>query len=402
MQNLEEKDFWDIIKKQKIKPVFQPIVSLKNGKVIAYEALSRVTGEYKDIPIGEMFDMATRLGCLWKLEKVCRWLAMKKASEKPRSAQLFLNVDGQVLLDTEFVKGFTKENLERNGLKTSDIVFEITERSDVENRDLLLKLIKHYEMQGFAVAIDDIGSGYSGLNRLNYLDPQYVKVDYELVHDIHKSKSQRSIVGLMVSYCKEMNHVLIAEGIESKEELECLIQLGVDCGQGFYLAKPKEDFEGISEGIKKTIRHLQQQAEKKKGGDKRRIAAISKIGMVLYPECTVTRAYHLFLMDKKLKEIAVVDRKSRLYGILIRDKFVSYCKAQGLDEETEDTKLEDVVSGNALFCVAAKETMKRAARQAMSRPEEECYDAFAIVDEGRYFGIVSVRDLMRELAQREE
>ena len=174
MQNLKEKDLWEIIEKQKIKPLFQPIVSLQNGKIIAYEALSRVTGEYKDVSISEMFDMATRLGSLWNLEKVCRSLAMKKASEKPKNAKLFLNVDGHIILDADFVKGFTKENLERNGLKTNDIVFEITERSDVENKDLLLKLIKHYESQGFAIAIDDIGSGYSGLNRLNYLNTLFL------------------------------------------------------------------------------------------------------------------------------------------------------------------------------------------------------------------------------------
>lgn len=399
MHQLTEKDFFEIIEKQKIKPLFQPIVSFKKGKIIAYEALSRCTDEYKDVSIGEVFDMATRLRCLWKLEKVCRGQAMKRASEKPQNTKLFLNVDGHIILDSEFVKGFTKENLEQNGLKASEIVFEITERSDVENRDLLIQLIRHYESQGFAIAIDDIGSGYSGLNRLNYLNPQYVKVDYELVHNIHKSKSQRSIVGLMVNYCKEMNHVLIAEGIESNEELECLLQLGVECGQGFFLAKPKENFEGISEEAKKAIRRLREQEEKNRGKDKKRIDSISRVGMVLYPECTLKRAYNLFMMDSKLKEIAVVDRKSHLHGVLIRDKFVNYWREQELCKEDSDARLADIVVKKNLFCVAAKENMKRAARQAMSRPEEDCYDAFAIVNEGRYCGIVSVRDLTRSLAE---
>ena len=251
MQNLTEKEFLEIIRKQRIKPVYQPIISFRKGKIIAYEALSRVTDEYKDVAIDELFQMAHQLGCLWELEKICRSMAMKNAHGKPKNAKLFLNVDGQVILDKEFVKGFTKEKLVQNGIKTSDIVFEITERSDVENRDMLRNLVKHYESQGFAIAIDDIGSGYSGLNRMNYLNPQYIKVDYELVHNIHKSKSQRSIVGLLANHCKEMKYVLIAEGIENKEELECLIQLGVDCGQGYYLAKPKNEFGDISEERKK-------------------------------------------------------------------------------------------------------------------------------------------------------
>lgn len=401
MQNLTEKEFLEIIRKQRIKPVYQPIISFRKGKIIAYEALSRVTDEYKDVAIDELFQMAHQLGCLWELEKICRSMAMKNAHGKPKNAKLFLNVDGQVILDKEFVKGFTKEKLVQNGLKTSDIVFEITERSDVENRDMLRNLVKHYESQGFAIAIDDIGSGYSGLNRMNYLNPQYIKVDYELVHNIHKSKSQRSIVGLLANHCKEMKYVLIAEGIENKEELECLIQLGVDCGQGYYLAKPKNEFGDISEERKKVIRHCREQVKKKKYKNTREINSISRMGMVLYPECTAMRAYNLFMMDEKLEEIAVVDRKSHLHGVLIRDKFIRYCKFHESCMEDNGTKLRDIVAGDIQFCVAARETIHRAARQAMSRTKEECFDSFAVVDEGRYQGVVSIKELIRALAEND-
>lgn len=153
MHSLNETIFAEIIEKKKLKPFFQPIVSLRNGKVLAYEALSRVTGKYEDISIGAMFDMATKLDCPWRLDKLCRSLAIKQASKKPKQAKLFLNVDSHVLLDAEFKQGFTQDSLRK-----------------------------------------------------------YVKIDYELVHNIQKSKAQSSIVRLMVNYCREMHHVLIAEG----------------------------------------------------------------------------------------------------------------------------------------------------------------------------------------------
>lgn len=160
-----------------------------------------------------------------------------------------------------------------------------------------------------------------------------------------------------------------------------------------------EHFDGISEDTKKVIRHCQEQAKKKRNKDKRKIETISRMGMVLYPECTVKRAYNLFVMDEKLREIAVVDKKSRLHGVLIRDKFIHYCDSKELCQKELAGKLGDIVANNLQFCVSAKESIKRAARQAMSRPDEECYDSFAVVDEGRYFGVVSIKELIRALAE---
>lgn len=88
----------------------------------------------------------------------------------------------------------------------------------------------------------------------------------------------------MVNYCREMHHVLIAEGIENKEELSCLIELGVDYSQGFYLAKPKESFENIPDSIKKNIKHIYDDTKRKKENHLRKIVSISKAGIVLYPE----------------------------------------------------------------------------------------------------------------------
>lgn len=262
MEHCEDKnvtEFFQILNQTKIATVFQPIISLQNGQVMAYEALSRITLDGCNMSISDMFDMAAHLKCLWRLEKVCRSKAVKNAIKKPDGVKLFLNVDPNVIQDPEFVSGFTKEYLDKYKLRTKDIVFEITERSDVENYEILQNVVHHYEEQGFEIALDDVGAGYSGLNRINYLNPKFLKIDMELIHHIYNSKSKKSLVSMLVKYCENMNGILIAEGIEQKEELECLIQLGVKYGQGYYLGKPNPDFIDLEENKIKQIQTYQRQ-----------------------------------------------------------------------------------------------------------------------------------------------
>ena len=242
MDEKQIEEIHQIIENEYVKSVYQSIVSLKCGEVFAYEALSRVTKARCSMSIGEVFQTASQADCLWELEKLCRKRALKGAVYKPQKAKLFLNVDGNVMLDDQFVSGFTKDKIRKYGLKTNDVVFEITERSDFNNREQMKDLVKHYKKQGFSMALDDFGTGYSGLNRLHDLEPRYVKIDYSLIHDIHKDSSQMSLVEMLVGHSKNMGYSLIAEGIETKEELECVIHLGVEYGQGFYLGMPNDHF----------------------------------------------------------------------------------------------------------------------------------------------------------------
>ena len=104
-------------------------------------------------------------------------------------------------------------------------------------------------------------------------------------------------------------------------------------------------------------------------------------------------------MDEKIKTIAVVDQKSLFYGIIVRDKFMEYYEHREVDKEEYGGTLKDVLRNTRKFCVSADETIKRAARQAMSCPEEDCNDAFGVVNDDRYFGTVAIRDLVRALAE---
>lgn len=239
-------EFYEILEKKAIYPVFQPIINLKTGQVAGYEALSRIDRKNTSFNIADMFKVAEQLGAVWKLEKLCRNKALKAASGKPQNTKLFLNVDGKVLQDEHFIQGFTNRKAAKAGVSSSDIVFEITERSDIENYRILQKIMKHYVDQGYEIALDDVGAGYSGLNRVVNTEPNYLKADMELVRNIQNSKAKKAMMALLLHYCDEMGTIMIAEGIEKAEELQCLCELGVHYGQGYFLGMPDRTFRNIS------------------------------------------------------------------------------------------------------------------------------------------------------------
>ena len=174
-------DFFKIINEKKIKSVFQPIVSLKTGEIVSFEALSRITLESCTLNIEELFKIAHTIEQSWKLDQLCRKCAIKASQQMPLGKKLFINVDANILLDSDFVQGFTKEYLKKYHLDSNNIVFELSETTSIEDKHLFKQTVRHYRSQGFEIAIDDVGSGYSNLNRINHTQPEYIKLDKELI-----------------------------------------------------------------------------------------------------------------------------------------------------------------------------------------------------------------------------
>ncbi|MBO5303147.1 MAG: EAL domain-containing protein [Lachnospiraceae bacterium] len=399
MKNITKRkidDFFIILNEKKIYPVFQPIVSLEDGEIAGYEALSRIDDPESSLNTEELFSVAEQLGYLWKLEKTCRKAAVKAAAHKPKDKKLFLNVDSNIILDEDFVSGFTKEYLHAHNLKTKDVVFEITERHGVENIELFQQTMKHYESQGFAIAIDDLGSQYSGLNRINYLNPQYIKIDIALIRNIHNSKSQRSLVSMLVRHCNDMGYTLVAEGIETPQELECLHKLGVHYGQGYYLARPDKNFVELNPDAKKQLAELNQNAKKERKNNK--ISALSKMGWILDPACQATYAYELFLKYDELSQISIVDAKNHFHGLLMRDAFMNHF--QDKRSIPADSPITDWMDESPLT-LDANDSLKTAVLQTMTRPTEKCYEPFVILKNDRYHGIGTIHDLLLLLAKKQ-
>ncbi|SHT01101.1 PAS domain S-box/diguanylate cyclase (GGDEF) domain-containing protein [Mycobacteroides abscessus subsp. abscessus] len=259
------KEFQTLLAKKQLRTVFQPIIDLTNGSTLGFEGLTRgpIQSRFQS-PI-QLFKYAEELGSLYTLEKIARELAFENSSNiLKNNEKLFINLSPQVIYDPSFTPGHTISLLKQYKLSPQNIVFEITERSAIEDFSAFTKVLYHYRDQGFQIAVDDAGAGYSSLQAISEIQPDYIKVDRSLISKIHENKVKKHILDAFVTFAKKMDSIIIAEGIEMEEELEAVMQLGIDCGQGFYISRPSFPVSEIDETLVEKIRCIHSKLNKKR------------------------------------------------------------------------------------------------------------------------------------------
>lgn len=229
--------FRDILDNRKIAVVYQPIFSLTTGDIIGWEALTRgPAGTPFATPLA-LFSFVAEVGELFALERICREEALRQGASLPAGRKLFLNVNPKAFDDPAFVKGYTAELLRRLGLAPCDVVFEITEHEAIDYRKFR-RILHHYRSQGYCIAVDDFGAGHANLQAVLEVAPDFLKVDRTLVAGVDAHRPKQVALEAIVAIAQKTGSRVIAEGIERKEELETVVRLGVDGGQGFFWAAP--------------------------------------------------------------------------------------------------------------------------------------------------------------------
>ena len=231
----------EIIGAQLIMPFYQPIIHLQSGTVHGYEALSRISQPGIIANVEELFSRSGAYGLTSALEMLCRKKALARIRELTIPGKIFLNVSPALFQSSDHERGVTAALLDDLQIERSRIVFELTERTVIEDYDLFLRGVAHYREQGYSIAIDDLGSGYAGLQILARLEPEYVKLSRFLIANIDHSSTKQALVECLASFCTKIGAEVIAEGIERLEELEYLRSIGIQFGQGYLLGRPTEN-----------------------------------------------------------------------------------------------------------------------------------------------------------------
>ena len=228
----------DAIARRDIFPVFQPVFDLASGEMIGMEALSRGP-RGSEFESGEtLFSLAERTELLVPLERVCRQRSLEAAAYANPKQQIFLNLSPAAASDPEFLGPLFQEQVQSLGIEPDRIVLEITERTYAVYEGLFREVLSKFRQQNFRIAVDDVGTGYSNLSSLAEIEPDYLKFDNVFVRGIDRRRVKQDLLEALMSFARKMKTKVIAEGIESKEELKVLQTLGVPYGQGFLLARP--------------------------------------------------------------------------------------------------------------------------------------------------------------------
>ncbi len=239
---LNNREFLDIFENNSLTTHFQPIVALPTLEIVAYECLSRgVKADGSLMAPDLMFKLAHENDLLFYLDRVCRENALKSAAVKKITADIFINFIPTAIYVPETCLQSTMQWARQLEYDPSRIVFEVVETHQVEDLQHLRTILDFYRSKGFRTALDDIGSGHTNLATLAALGADVIKVDMEIIRGIDKDPVKQSIFTALATIAGENGIKVLAEGVETSEELAYVRQNGAQLAQGYLLAKPSAE-----------------------------------------------------------------------------------------------------------------------------------------------------------------
>lgn len=226
-----------------VTPVFQPLVALATGRVSGFEALTRFKMPPKRRP-DEWFLLAQRVGLGPALEARAIGAALD-VTGRPAGTYLSINLSPSTINAPE-VQAVLPQDM-------SGLVVEVTEHELAADDSILEADLKALRDRGARIAVDDAGAGYAGLQQLMRVQPDLIKLDRSLVQEVDSDPAKQALVDAFVRFARRTDAQVVAEGIETEEELRTLADLDVDYGQGYFLAKPGPPWAAVSPWIAEKL-----------------------------------------------------------------------------------------------------------------------------------------------------
>jgi diguanylate cyclase (GGDEF)-like protein len=377
-----------------IRSAFQPILDVASGEFFGFEALARLNPPSSFSNIGELFPFSEKIGKLYPIETICRKSAISQSSKILRSKEyLFLNIDPQVLSDPEFSSGQTRKLLADHGLTPSDVILELTERSAIQDFKSFRVALEHYRKQGYLIALDDVGAGYSSLQSIAELHPDFLKIDRSLIEEIHINPTKWALFEAFVTFSHRIGCRILAEGVETEEEMQTVVQLGVDYIQGYYIAKPSFERPELHEGIHKIIRSRQNI----KVDSEKSIQPLLEALPFFDPKTTVGVVDNYFREHPKIWLVGIIEQE-RLLGVIQRDKFYTSLSTRygvSLYLERSITYLMD----KKPLLIEDTTPVEVASSLAMARTEGQLYDGIVVIRQQKPVGMIRIASLIKAMSE---
>jgi EAL domain-containing protein (putative c-di-GMP-specific phosphodiesterase class I) len=219
-----------ILTGNRISTLYQPIVDLHSDRVLGFEALCRgPKGEFASPDV--LFRIAYEADLVVKLDAACREHALRSIGKLRADQLLFINMEPGSIFDPRLMESIPAR-------RVPQIVFEITEHAAIEDFQTFRQAVQIVKQSGFKFAMDDVGSAYSGLRIISMIEPDFIKLDMELTREARHNRVKLELLKAIAGFCTEAGIPMIVEGIETKEELDTVTQLGVHLVQGYLMGRP--------------------------------------------------------------------------------------------------------------------------------------------------------------------
>lgn len=230
----------DMIEENRLTAWFQPIVSCEDtSQVFAHECLMRGIENDGEIVYPErILEVARGAGLLFQLDRAARLTAIARAAQHNLTTRIFINFSPSAIYDPANCLKSTVLAADAAGITRERIVFEVVESEFVRDPQHLKTILDYYRASGFGVALDDVGAGYSSLNLLTQLRPDFLKMDIEMTRDVHLDAYKATVARKLLETAREIGVRTVCEGIESRDEAAWLCANGADLVQGYYFARP--------------------------------------------------------------------------------------------------------------------------------------------------------------------
>lgn len=241
----------------------QPIMNLQNGDIFGWEILTRGPAASVFHLPDALFRFASQTNQLSKLEFMIVKHALDEVASRNIREPVFLNVTAVTLSLPNFLAHVLHCLEKHPQIEPSQIVFEITERHDVEDFEAMTQTLSRFRKYGFRFAVDDMGAGYSSLQWVGELAPELIKIDRSVIQFVDRFSVKESLLRAIVTAAREMSCEVVAEGVEREEEADVLFRLNVGMGQGYYFAKPNALLHEHEQ--RDTLREMKERIQHRRG-----------------------------------------------------------------------------------------------------------------------------------------
>jgi EAL domain-containing protein (putative c-di-GMP-specific phosphodiesterase class I)/GGDEF domain-containing protein len=386
--------FNELLLNKGVSAFYQPILDFSSGSIMGWEALARgPAGTSFQSPI-MLFELAEQLERLFALEELCREKAITNLGEIAPDQRLFLNIHPRTMVDPEFTPGKTLSLLERAGMKPANIVFEITERHSLQDFGLFYRTLEHYRSQGFQVAVDDVGAGYSGLSSIAEIQPDFIKIDMSLVNNVDRDPVKRALLETITTFAEKIGSKIIAEGIETRAQAICLLDIGVHYGQGYFLARPAFPRPGLA--VDADELRLVGDLSQKSLTCSMPVGNLAEAPHAVSAEFLVSEAQHFFEKNRTFSSL-VVTEEDKPKGLIMEYHLNRQLSSQYGVALFYKRPVNSIMDENPLS-VDETTPVEQVAKQAMQREHLKAYDDVIVTKRGKLFGVVTVQKIMNTLA----